>query len=101
MPFQRSQEGQIGIITQPVEGTYTDPGTGGVFFRTTGGSLVGDTSVLVTEAEIGGNRDRSAATLSVASFGGDYEMYTRFNILPTLLKGALGSGTSASQNTGE
>jgi hypothetical protein len=95
MGFQ-SQAGQVGFRTQATAATYADPGAGGVFMRTRSGALAASRDLLIPDPEIGGGRDISDAYLGTVSFSGEYEFYARTNSLATLLRGALGTVSSAS-----
>lgn len=90
-----SQAGQVGFRTQPVKGTYSDPGAvapnQGVFVRTRSGALGGNRDLLIPDPEIGGSRDVPDAQLGPVSFGGEYDFYGRMESLATMLYGALGS----------
>lgn len=97
MGFQ-SQSGQVGFKTQTTADTYDDPGTGGVFMRTRGGSLGANRDLLVPDPEIGGSRDVPDAYLGTVAFSGEIEFYARMNALATLLKGAFGSVNTVNTN---
>lgn len=93
------QSGQVGVRTQPTKGTYNDPGAAapaGVFFKTRGGALDAKRDLLVTDPEIGGNRDISDAYLGAVIWAGTYDFYCRFEAIATLLYGALGAKSSTS-----
>lgn len=86
-----SQSGKVAIRTQAVRGTaMTDLETAGVALKLRSGSLAGNRELLVPDPEIGGGRDVSDALLGPVSYSGDYEMYTRFSGIGTLLQAALG-----------
>lgn len=91
-----SQSGQVIFGTQPAMGTpvaFSD--TVGLAMKLRSGSLAPNRELLVPDPEIGGGRDTADAYLGTVSFGGDYEFYARLESLPTLLKGVLGSASSA------
>lgn len=91
-----SQVGQVIFRTQSVQGTYNaDTGTAGVSTKLKTGALGPSRELLVPDPEIGGGRDVVDAYLGAVSWAGDYEMYVRYTSLPTLLKAALGSASSA------
>jgi hypothetical protein len=95
MGFQ-SQAGQVGFRTQAAAGTFSDPGSGGVFMRTRSGALAANRELLIPDPEIGGGRDVPDAYLGAVSFSGDFEFYARTNSLATLLFGAFGTKVSSS-----
>jgi hypothetical protein len=99
MGFQ-SQAGQVGFRTQAAAGTFSDPGSGGVFMRTRSGALAANRELLVPDPEIGGGRDVPDAYLGAVSFAGDFEFYARTNSLATLLFGAFGTKVSSSIGDG-
>lgn len=100
-----SQPGHIGLRTQAVEGTYSDPGAvapnQGVFMRFLSGGLGGDRELLIPDPEIGGDRDVPDAQLGPIVFSGDFEYYARMNSLPTLFYGALGTAAAPVDNDPE
>ena len=90
-----SQAGQIGLVTQAVEGVFPAGfAAEAVFMKMRSGALGPNRDLLVTDPEIGGGRDTTDAYLGAASWSGDYEFYVRLEALPTLLKAALGSAAS-------
>ena len=98
------QNGQFGIRTQPVKGTYSDPGAAapaGVFFRTRGGALGGKRELLIPDPEIGGGRDIPDAVLGPIIWAGEIEFYVRMEAAATLLYGALGGKSSSVSGVGE
>lgn len=94
------QSGQVGFKTQPTKGTFSPPGTGGIFMRLTGGSLSGKRNMIVPTPEIGGNRDIPDAYLGSIIFAGQYDFYCRSDSLPTLLYAALGAKVDSATGTG-
>lgn len=91
-----SQSGQVLFMTQASQGVFPAGfGAGSVAMKLRGGSLGPNRDLLITDPEIGGGRDTSDAYLGAVSWSGDYEFYARLEALPTLLKGVLGSGSSA------
>ena len=98
------QAGQVGIRTQSAKGSYADPGAAdpnyGIFFKTKSGSFGTKRDLLVTDPEIGGNRDVSDAYLGPAIFVGEFEFYCRLEAIATLLYGALGAKSSATSGAG-
>jgi len=94
-----SQSGRVGLRTQASKGTYADPGAAspneGVFMRIRSGALGGTRELLIPDPEIGGNRDIPDAQLGPISYSGEFDFYARMEELPTLLKGVLGSASSA------
>jgi hypothetical protein len=98
-----SQEGQIGLKTQTVEGTYKDPGATspnqGVFMRHLKGSLGANRELIIPDPEIGGNRDIPQSLLGPASYSGDLDFYCRFESLATILYAACGSKSSTTTGT--
>ena len=94
-----SQSGRVGLKTQASKGTYADPGAAspneGVFMRIRSGALGGTRELLIPDPEIGGNRDIPDAQLGPISYSGEFDFYARMEELPTLLKGVLGSASSA------
>lgn len=97
MSFQ-SQAGQVGFRTQTAEGTYNDPGTGGVFMRTRSGSIGPNRDLLIPDPEIGGNRDVPDAYLGAVSWSGEYDFYARSRSIALLLKAVFGAASSAPDN---
>lgn len=93
-----AQPGHVGFKTQSVKGTYADPGSGGVFMRTTQGALAGTRTLMIPNPEIGGGRDISDALLGPVAFEGTYNFYARMDSLATLLQGGL--GTAADSHVG-
>jgi hypothetical protein len=90
-----SQSGQIIVRSQPTPGTFAaDIATEGLAVRLRSGALAGNRELLVLDPEIGGGRDTADAYLGGVSFGGDYEMYPRFDSIPTFLRAALGDASS-------
>lgn len=86
-----SQSGKVAIRTQATRGVpMTDIETAGVALKLRSGSLAGNRELLIPDPEIGGGRDISDALLGPVSYSGDYEMYTRFSGIGTLLQAALG-----------
>jgi len=96
MGFQ-SQEGQVGFRTQAEEGTYADPGDGGVFMRLRSGALGPNRELLIPDPEIGGNRDVPDAYLGAVAWTGEHEFYARTRSIATLLKGVLGGVASEAE----
>lgn len=90
---QNSQAGQVGFGIQTIQGTAVAATR---FARLRGGSLGGDRSLLIPDAEIGGNRDIPSAYLGPVGFSGDLEFYPRMEMLALLMKGVLGSSASSS-----
>lgn len=93
-----SQAGHIGIKTQSSKGVYADPGDSldpGIFLYHRSGSLGGNRELLVPDPEIGGNRDVPDAQLGPIAYSGEFEFYVRMEALPTLLRAALGSGSTS------
>lgn len=91
------QSGQVGIRTQPTKGLYQDPGAAapaGIFFRTRQGALNAKRTLLVPDAEIGGNRDVPDAYLDSVIWAGQYDFYLRLEAAATLLYAALGAKSS-------
>jgi hypothetical protein len=86
-----SQSGQVGFGIQSVKGTAVAATR---FARLRGGSMGGERSLLIPDAEIGGGRDIPQAYLGSVGFMGDLEFYPRAQMLAMLLFGA--SGTKAS-----
>jgi len=72
-----------------------DLGTAGVATRLRSGSLAINREFITLDPEIGGGRDTADAYLGPANYGGDYELYPRFESIGTLLRAALGSVASA------
>ncbi len=93
-----SQSGQVGFITQPVMGVFTDP-VAGIFMRLKGGGLSGKRELIIPDPEIGGNRDIPDAYLGPIIFSGEYEFYARTESLATLLYAALGAKSSSTAGT--
>lgn len=87
-----SQSGQVGFGIQSVKGT---PIAATRFARLRSGSLGGDRSLLIPDAEIGGSRDIAGAYLGPVSYSGDLEFYPRPQMLALLMRAALGSASSA------
>lgn len=87
-----SQSGQVIVRSQTTEGIpNSDLSTAGVAVLLRSGSIALSRDVLRLDPEIGGGRDITNAYLGPAKFGGDYEMYTRFESIGTFLRAALGS----------
>lgn len=88
-----SQAGHVFLRTQPsgAPGVFAaDMASAGVGLKLRSGSLGPSRTLLVPDAEIGGNRDVADAYLGTSSWSGDYSFYTRMDSLPTLLGAALG-----------
>lgn len=96
-----SQSGSLGFRTQSVKGTYSNPGSGGIFMRTKSGAMGGARDLLIPDAEIGSGRDVADAYLGPIKFEGQYEFYARLDSLATVLKGALGQASSTSTGSGD
>jgi hypothetical protein len=98
-----AQAGHVGIKTQASKGTYASPAMAGaspaagdgVYFYTRSGSLGGNRELLIPDPEIGGNRDVPDAQLGPIAFSGEFDFYARLEVLPTLLRAALGTGSTA------
>lgn len=88
-----SQGGQLGFGIQTLKGTAV-PATR--FSRLRSGSLGGERSLLVPDAEIGGNRDIPGAYLGPVTFGGELAFYPRPQMLAMLAYAALGAKASSS-----
>lgn len=85
-----SQAGYVGIKTQAVAGTYSSPGSGGIFTKITGGALAGSRDFLTPDPEIGGGRDVNDGYLGSVKFDGEYDSYPRWDSFATLLRAAMG-----------
>lgn len=91
-----SQSGQVLFATQAAAGTFPAGfATDAVAMKLRSGSLGPNRELLITDPEIGGGRDTVDAYLGGVSWSGDYEFYARLESLPTLLRGVLGAGASA------
>lgn len=91
-----SQAGQVGFMTQASQGVFPAGfGAGAAFMKLRSGSLGPNRDLLITDPEIGGGRDTVDAYLGAISWSGDYEFYVRLEAITTLLKGALGSSSTA------
>jgi hypothetical protein len=91
-----SQSGHLLMRVQSTPGTYAaDIATAGVGVRLRSGTLAPNRDLLITDPEIGGNRDITDAYLGAVAFAGDLELYARFEALATLLYAALGAKSSA------
>lgn len=91
-----SQAGQIILRSQTTQGTYNaDTGTGGIAVKLRSGSLGPSRDLLIPDPEIGGGRDVADAYLGAVSWSGDYEFYARWQGLPTMMRAAFGSASSA------
>lgn len=94
-----SQAGHVGLKTQAAKGVFLDPGAvapdQGVFLKIRSGALGGNRDLLVPDPEIGGHRDVPDAQLGPISFSGEYDFYGRMEALATLLRGALGTASTA------
>lgn len=89
-----SQAGSVVFRSQTAQGTLNaDVLTAGIGMPLRSGGLGTNRDLLVTDPEIGGNRDVKAAYLGSASYSGDYEFYVRMEALRTLLKAAYGTAT--------
>lgn len=91
-----SQSGQVLFATQGAKGslvTFSD--TNSIAMKIRSGSLAPNRELLVPDPEIGGGRDAVDAYLGTVSFSGDFDFYVRLEALATLLKGVLGSASSA------
>lgn len=89
-----SQAGAVGFMTQATPDTF--PGTFNTasrFMKLRAGSMAPNRSLLTTDPEIGGGRDTVDAYLGAVSYAGDYEFYARAEVLTTLLKAGLGTGS--------
>ncbi|URG17389.1 major tail protein [Rhodococcus phage Mbo2] len=98
MAGHTSQSGQVIIAEQAVEGTPVSDANllaNGIGLRLRSGSLAGNRDMLTTDPEIGGGRDTTDAYGGGIVFSGDYDLYTRFNTAPLLLRGAFGVSESA------
>ena len=87
-----SQSGQVGFGIQSSQGV---PVAATRFARLRGGSLGGDRSLMIPDAEIGGNRDIAGAYLGPIAYSGDLDFYPRAQMVALLLKAALGTSSSA------
>lgn len=91
-----SQAGQVGFATQATQGVFPASfATAAEYMKLRSGALGPNRDLLITDPEIGGGRDTVDAYLGALSWSGDYEFYARLEGLTTLLKGCLGSSTSA------
>lgn len=91
-----SQVGQVIFRSQATQGTYAaDVATAGISAKLRTGSLGPSRELLIPDPEIGGGRDVVDAYLGAVSWSGDYEFYSRYALLPTLLQAVLGEATSA------
>lgn len=94
-----AQSGHVGLKTQTAKGAYLDPGAvapnQGVFMYIRSGALGGNRELMIPDPEIGGTRDVPDAQLGPISYSGEYDLYARMESIATLLKGALGSASSA------
>lgn len=95
-----SQGGSVGLRTQSVKGTYAPPGSGGVFMRTTKGSLTAVRELMIPDPEIGGNRDVPDALMGPVKFAGEFDFYNRFDSLATLLYAGFGAKSSSFAGSG-
>jgi tail tube protein len=96
-----SQSGQVIVRSQAVADTpQADLDTAGVGVKLRSGSMAVNRDLLTTDPEIGGGRDTTDAYLGPAVFSGDYEMYPRFNSLPTFLRAGLGDATPGTLTAG-
>lgn len=95
-----SQGGSVGVRTQSAKGSYTDPGAGGIFMRTTGGALTAVRDLMIPNPEIGGNRDVPDALMGPVKFAGAYDFYARMDSLATWLYGGFGAKSSSSAGSG-
>lgn len=90
-----SQAGQVIVRSQTVADVpEADLATAGVGVKLRSGALDISRDVLTTDPEIGGGRDTTDAYLGPAVYSGDYDMYPRFNSLPTFLRAGLGAANS-------
>jgi hypothetical protein len=89
---QNSQSGQFGFGLQGSKGAAAAATR---FARLRSGGLGGDRSLLVPDAEIGGNRDVPNAYLGPVGFSGDIEFYPRMQMISLLLYGVLGAKASS------
>lgn len=86
-----SQSGQLGLGFQGGKGSAA---VATRFMRVKGGGMGADRSLMIPDAEIGGNRDTAQAYLGPVAFSGDYEAYLRMEMLAFCLKAVLGSASS-------
>jgi hypothetical protein len=91
-----SQSGQVLLATQASQGVFPAGfGTAHTAMKLRGGSLGPNRDLLITDPEIGGGRDTVDAYLGAVSWSGDYDFYARMESITTLLKGVMGSASSA------
>lgn len=106
----QSQNGHLLVVSQEDPDVYSDPGSAtrpGWLVPIKSGSVSPQRSLLIPDAEIGGNRDVSTASLGPVAFTGDLDMYARPRCMYPFVKsasmgwsqvgvdlGAVGSGTS-------
>lgn len=96
-----SQAGKVVFRTQAAAGTFqSDTLTAGIGMLLRSGSLASNRDLLVTDPEIGGGRDVTAAYLGSISWSGDYEFYVRMESLKTLLAAAFGTAPNPVVTTG-
>lgn len=89
-----SQAGHVAFMQQAVADTFPATfGTAAIAMKLRTGSLSANRELLIPDPEIGGGRDIVDAYLGAVVWSGDYEFYTRFNALMTLLYAALGDKT--------
>lgn len=88
-----SQAGQVGFGLQSGLGAAAAATR---FARLRSGSLGGERSLLIPDAEIGGNRDIPGAYLGPVTFGGELAFYPRAQMLALLAYAAMGTKVSSS-----
>lgn len=87
-----AQAGHVAFMNQATPDTF--PGgfaAGAIAMRLRTGSLSANRDLLTPDPEIGGGRDINDSYLGAVVWSGDYEFYTRFNALLSLLYSALGN----------
>jgi hypothetical protein len=87
-----SQAGHVAFMTQATPDTFPAGfASGAIAMKLKTGSLGANRDLLTPDPEIGGGRDIVDSYLGAVVFAGDYEFYTRFNALLTLLYAGLGT----------
>jgi hypothetical protein len=86
-----SQAGSVAFRTQSVAATFpADFATNAVAAKLRTGALSANRDLLIPDPEVGGGRDIVDAFLGAVTFTGDYEFYSRFDMICTLLYCAFG-----------
>lgn len=86
-----SQAGSVAFRTQSVAATFpADFATAAVAAKLRTGALSANRDLLIPDPEVGGGRDIVDALLGAVTFTGDYEFYSRYDMIGTMLYAAFG-----------